>query len=737
MLCTVCSAQDYKKMSSYVRQLTQQNSLTVNAKATLSGNVSRNNKEEAIVVFVRSHNEDAVSRYCLRHQDDIHICQVPISELATLSEDARVIRIEAKPSSNTATLDLSASKVNAEPAWQGTSLPQAFQGRETLVGVIDCGIDYLHPTFRSTQDDRLKIVRAWDMIDISEGQQYQEKSHFPIGKFCNSEESIMRKGSTIDCDIVFHGTHTTSTAAGSGADTPYRGMAPEADIYSVCIYLSNNSEKIPDDYKKYYTDALEMLAYQNIFDYADSIGKPCVISCSFGGVQDMTDADKLKDAYFQKITGPGHIIVASAGNDGSYAGYMPKSTTTKTVGGRIICSKQQFIVNVSTQGKLKMHVTDYSKGIETRHTYDLDFLPGNTAEKSPSGLPWYDFMSSDKIPELDDLAISIYSGNNEFDPTHIGYDIFFFREDKKFNSHAYTVEFEGDGVEAEIFAQSGSLLPATQYSPTLTGAMDNSGNLGSPGALPTVICVGSMTHTNTWKDYKGMSHTWSGGKIGEVSSFSSRGPSLHGLTKPDVMAPGNLVKAGMSRAIYEKDPSKEEANIVAFSEYNGQRFPWARESGTSMSTPVAAGVIALWLEADPTLTKDDIMDVIANTSRQPVTSLSYPNNTYGYGEIDAYKGLLYILNHTGIPGVSTNHVQGIIAYPTPDGNIRIVRTSTDGNTQQNASSVQIRLFTTGGTLLRTAVLPAHDTELTIPASDLHGIIAVQCGNLGSTLVRMP
>lgn len=730
LTCLICQAQEYGKMSRFIRELAREQQAAASKGLGHNGATAVN----SVVTFVKA-PEEAVSQYCIRHQGDIHICHVPLSELAALSEDYRVVRIAARQSNATAHLEHSASIVNVEDAWQGTLLPQAFLGKGTLVGVLDVGIEYLHPTFRSTEDGRLRIVRAWDMIDIPKGQSVNFMSHliskFPIGTFMNNEESIVKKGGSIDCDILFHGTHTTSTAAGSGYDTPYRGMAPEADIYSVCISLSNNNEKVPMEYRKYYTDAMEMLAYQNIFDYADSIGKPCVISCSFGGAQDITDDDKSKNEYFERMTGPGHIIVASAGNDGSQAGYMPKGSTTSSIGGRISCTRESFTVNVSTPGKLKMHVTDYAKGIETRHTYDLDFLPGNTQKTSTSGLLWYEHFCDTIINDKDTLVTKIYSGNNEFDPTHVGYDIFFYCKDKKFNDHKYVVEFEGEGVAAEIFCQGGSLLPATSYSPTLTGAQPNSGNIGSPGALPSTICVGSITHSNSWMDYKGVNHPWSGGSIGKVAYYSSRGPAQHCFIKPEVMAPGNLITAGMTREILEKDPAENESHVVAFSEYGGKKYPWAVDSGTSMATPVVAGIIALWLEADPTLTKDKIMEVIANTSRQPDATLSYPNTTYGYGEIDAYKGLLYILNPTGITGLSPTLAKDICAAPSADGTAIVFRLK-----QPSAAALPLHFYAVSGMPLLTSEIPAGTTEWSVPASGMHGIVAVQIGSNGSTLVRM-
>ncbi|MBQ0074252.1 MAG: S8 family serine peptidase [Prevotella sp.] len=723
-LALFSNAQDFKKMSPYVREIVRENSLISSAKGVFHNTTPT----PSLVVFVKAESEAAVSKYCLRHQGNIHICKVPVNELASLSENTQITRIEAKQSDATALLQRTAQQTNAISAWQGIDMPTAFKGNGTVVGVIDCGIDFLHPTFRSKEDGRLRIVRAWDMIDYQEGQTSDDnKNPFPLGTFFNTEEGILKKGSTIDSDIAFHGTHTTSTAAGSGADKAYSGMAPEADIYSVCKYLGNNKEKIKEEYRKYYTDAVDMLAYQNIFDYADTIGKPCVINCSFGGNQDMTDADMLMNEYFNEITGPGHIIVASAGNDGTQACYMPKSADTKSIGGRISGSGSSIVINVSTRGKLKMHITDYSKGAETRKTYDLDFLPGNEAEQSPTGLKWYDFVTLLEDEE-NDLYLEIYSGNNEFDPTYVGYDIFLVRKDKKFNTNIYTIEFEGDGVAAEIFSQKCSLLPATQYSPTLTGALPNSGNVNSPASLPSVICVGSVTYNKTWTDYKGSPHTWDTGNIGERSSFSSCGPAQHVVIKPEVMAPGAAIAAAMSDAYYKT--GKNDTRVIDFTEQDGVKYPWAIEGGTSMSSPVVAGIIALWLEADPTLTKEKIMDVIEHTSKQTVSGLSYPNTQYGYGEIDAYKGLLYVLNMSGIDGLSEKHLdKSVSVVPQGDGTITITLS------QESTTTLPVRIYNTGGQLLFTTAIAPGSTTATIPASQLHGIIAVQVGNLGSTLIK--
>ena len=78
-----------------------------------------------------------------------------------------------------------------------------------------------------------------------------------------------------------------------------------------------------------------------------------------------------------------------------------------------------------------------------------------------------------------------------------------------------------------------------------------------------------------------------------------------------------------------------------------------------MATPCVAGIVALWLQANPHLSPDDVKAIIKAKSRKPEESLDYPNNTYGYGLIDAYAGIKEILKDvTGIQHVETNVVLG-------------------------------------------------------------------------------
>ena len=128
---------------------------------------------------------------------------------------------------------------------------------------------------------------------------------------------------------------------------------------------------------------------------------------------------------------------------------------------------------------------------------------------------------------------------------------------------------------------------------------------------------------------------------------------MNDLTKPDVMTPGdNIISSYSSFYLENKPEAGDIKSDVEHFDYQGRSYAWNANTGTSMACPVVAGVIALWLQAKPDLTREEIIDAFSHTCRRPDETLDYPNSEYGYGEIDAYRGLLYLLGIDGIREIS-------------------------------------------------------------------------------------
>ena len=122
---------------------------------------------------------------------------------------------------------------------------------------------------------------------------------------------------------------------------------------------------------------------------------------------------------------------------------------------------------------------------------------------------------------------------------------------------------------------------------------------------------------------------------GVISTFSSRGPTADGRTKPEVCAQGN----------------------GTFSATASSATSYGSGMGTSLAAPLISGACALLLEAHPGWTPSQIRNAILNTADQSDT----PDNTYGWGIIDAVAALNY--DQTNPPSDSTFFISN--GYPNP------------------------------------------------------------------------
>jgi serine protease AprX len=102
-----------------------------------------------------------------------------------------------------------------------------------------------------------------------------------------------------------------------------------------------------------------------------------------------------------------------------------------------------------------------------------------------------------------------------------------------------------------------------------------------------------------------------------MARFSSRGPTADGRTKPDVVFPGVGIIA--PRAANTRLGTVVEEGYVA-------------SDGTSMSTPHASGVAALMLQANPSLTAEQVKIQMLTAA----VSIGALPNEQGAGKVDAF-----------------------------------------------------------------------------------------------------
>ena len=324
-LLSVCKLEaqrpSFDKMSPFVREA-MVDELT-NRRLTRSvGN------QRILTAFVRINGdaEKVLHRYGCRELarvGDISIAAIPLDKLGELSLCKQVTKIESGKRCSVQ-MDTTAVVINALPAQQGVDFSQAYTGKGVVVGVQDIGFDLTHPTFYSADMSRYRIKAMWDQLSKD-----SVGTGLYVGRDYVGEQALLQVGHPVDGLTETHGTHTAGIAAGSGAEgngvvSPYRGIAYDADLVLVDNAAGDNVKYIdPKDYYKF-TYATDALGFKYIFDYADQQRKPCVINFSEGSTQDIHGYDQLYYELLSSLTGPGHIIVSSAGNNGAKRSYIHK-----------------------------------------------------------------------------------------------------------------------------------------------------------------------------------------------------------------------------------------------------------------------------------------------------------------------------------------------------------------------------------------------------------------------------
>jgi len=191
---------------------------------------------------------------------------------------------------------------------------------------------------------------------------------------------------------------------------------------------------------------------------------------------------------------------------------------------------------------------------------------------------------------------------------------------------------------------------------TVVVAAGNSGprsqSIWVPACTEEVITVGSVDFNDV------------------IASYSSKGPTVDGRVKPDLLAPG--------------------VSLVSTYLFNSFRA----SSGTSMSTPQVSGVAALLLEAEPTLTPAEIKEILKSTA----IDLGYDENTQGAGRLDAYAAVKTIPEPMKDLSVSVSAPESIVEKKSFDVVATITNSAGEEAVGVQAEIIQFGLRVQGKTV---------------------------------------
>ena len=629
----------YEKMSPFVREAM--------ASALATKQLTRSQSDDRLLTaFVRidGNAAEVLRQYgCkeLARVGDISIAAIPLSKLGALSCGRQVKRIETGRRCSIQ-MDTTRLVVNAEKVYTGEGLPQSYTGCGVVVGVQDIGFDLTHPNFYSADMSKYRIKALWDQLSRD-----TIGSTLYVGRDYVGREALLKLEHPIDGETQTHGTHTAGIAAGSGAEgngvvSPYRGMACGADLVLVDNAADNASLIDPKDYYKF-TYATDALGFKYIFDYAERMHQPCVINFSEGSSQDFHGYDQLYYELLAKLIGPGRIIVSSAGNDGARNSYIHKNIGKERAGAFIMGNEKRFSCTAKSKQTFTFRISVYDN-VASPQIVDISTVNVCNAQDS--------LLTDSLLVGGKKYKWRVLAYPNSYDTSETAYDFQLSSPLKLGDSPQVSLQVMGRDADIELYRMSGYMFPHS-LDPVLD-AGDCRYTIFSPSSSPDVICVGSTSYRTQFVNYLGEKKVYDSGQKGIRSSFSAMGPTLDGRIKPDVMAPGQNIISSYS-TFFINNPKNVNASVksdVRHFEYNGRTYAWNANAGTSMSTPVVTGAIALWLQADPTLTPADCLDIFAKTCTHYDASLSYPNNLYGYGQIDVAAGLREVLRRKAL-GINT------------------------------------------------------------------------------------
>lgn len=669
LLPITTTAQQFGKMSSFVRNISIEQHLR---KASAKDAVPDSRFLTALVQCTdASVLNDNGCRVLASFDDDIHIVAIPLSRLNALAASKSVMRIEANErcsicNDTTRTILNTSEALRAAASQRSMGIISKHTGErvgeipaDVIVGVMDIGFDLTHPTLFDHSGSNYRVRRFWDMLDAD-----SIGSDLYVGRDYRSEEDILRKRSASDGTFETHGTHTSGTAAGSGSEgngslSPYSLWQHEEgstegivlpDIVLVANATSNNTKLIPEHLRYKYTTATDLLGFKYIFDYANEVGKPCVVNFSEGSRDDFYE-NILHYNVLSQLTGPGRIIVSSAGNEGKRLSYLACPPDKQSVSSLYYSNTPSACIVFRSSDVIRFDAT-----------FDCMSIAPVTYHFSSEGMV-IDSLYTDTITVNDvSYLVSKAVYYNCFDPEHLAGELYL--QDLShvsFGSGQQRVSFSvSNDTSTELFYLTGEFLNRSERP---SDALPTH-NILFPSSSPSVICVGNNGYRPGIFNYHG---EWKAGSCsdGNINPYSSHGPSISGETKPNVIAPGTLTVSAFSSVFFENNPesSEDQWNVRHF-QHNDRTYGWTLSSGTSMSSPVAVAVIAMWLQVCPTLTVDQINETfraVCPTLWDGATDVP----SFGpYNGGSAYAGLNFIIENflTGIKSVSVSRPSSPYVY---------------------------------------------------------------------------
>lgn len=508
--------------------------------------------------------------------------------------------------------DVSRAQSGASLLQDGVLNNTAYNGSGILVGIFDTGIDWKHPDFRGELDQtKSRIYSIWDQTLTPQGAEASPAGFATGVEYTRAQIEDELDGIPANFvrenDTNGHGTHVSGTAAGNGSaftDKRHKGFATNADI----VFVKGGNGSFSS------TNTINALTYfRNV---ATALNRPIVVNMSIGGQDSAHDGTKNNEVAVNTFTtsGPGRVVVISAGNDygnnihrkvdiaptttQNYTFTVGSNTSAESVFGFIMYANDNTAVTARLTTPDGQHYTQ-NIGTDTQHSILAQAFTATM----------YNYVSSDNNKRYIRLVINRKSGSTA--------DC----------QGTYTLEITNNGTQQ--ITTNGWI-----YSQDVPTALQNGNNeyiVGSPGNATSAITVGAYAGRSTYYNNSTGGYYWTNDTAEGIASFSSQGPRVDGVLKPEITASGEYVISALS------SNSPAASNPANTGHIDGQYY--YKNQGTSMASPGVTGAVALLLQANPNLMAADVKTRLTTNARKDAATGNVQNNRWGNGKLDIYKAV--------------------------------------------------------------------------------------------------
>jgi subtilisin family serine protease len=548
--------------------------------------------------------------------------------------------------------------------------PSDASGRGVIVGLVDTGIDLEHPDFRA-KDGASRVLWLIDFTrppaQLPGGASLEDELDCAGERACavySASDLASVRSNTIagdePRDTIGHGTHVASLAASSGlsqASRTYAGVAPEADL--VIARVTDGQAGI--------SDPVIIDAVRFVFDRARALGKPAVVNLSLGsdlGAHDGSSALERALAGFVGPSEPGRAIVVAAGNSAGlyrspnteYPGpfgvhtevHVPRESPTRVA---VLTPERS---ETTTRGRISVWIAlrdgdDLAIGLERHGRAVGSLVAAGSVDQFKDG----------------DVRMLVLNGAGAAGTEALADNAAILIIDGEWTSgETFGLRFEGHGTASMWVEGAGDVDPAVSVGPLFPLAQKE-GTINIPASASELIAVGATLNRTDWVDSAGIaiSQPENGGVANSpadtVAYFSSAGPNAPGGMKPDIVASGTNVVGAMASLADPRSHPQSMFSGVGLCEGTEQCLVvddlHAIASGTSMASPLVAGVVALLFQQNPALTQPEVRTLLQAGARRLEGGESFEPQV-GPGALDARGSLDALLGTSAgarLPGAAS------------------------------------------------------------------------------------